>query len=220
MKIVKYRIFILLLIFFPFSILAQITHTASGNVDKKAVQLLHKAAKVFENNAVSFSVTMVSLDSQKKEKSRVSSQVLYKKGRYRATVAQQVIYSDGKSVWHWNKEVNEVVVNPLTDDDDNLMNPAYLLKSYEKKFRPKYIRIDADGTAVVDLQPKKNKSYHKLRLFITERNGQLQRMEIHNYDGSRSEFRLSNFKTGVRCSDADFVFDATTNKDVEIIDMR
>ena len=211
---------ILLLCFLCGSLSAQISHTAKGDVDKTAQTLLQKAAKVFESKSVSFTVTMVNFDTQKKETARATAQVLYNKGRYRVTVPQQVLYSDGKSVWHWNKEVNEVVVNPLSDDDDNLVNPAHLLKTYDKNFRPKYIRTEDDGTAIVDLQPKKGKSYHKLRLAINEKNGQLQRMEIHNYDGSRGEYRLSAFKTGVPCKDADFVFDAANNKGVEVIDMR
>lgn len=211
-------IFLLCLLSAPLS--AQITHTSSGDVDKTAQQLLKKAAAVFDSKAVSFSVTMVNFDTQKKETARATAQVLYSKGRYRVTAPQQVLYSDGKAVWHWNQEVHEVVVNALTDEEDNLVNPAHLLKSYEKNFRPKYIRTEADGTAIVDLQPKKSKSYHKLRLAINEKNGHLIRMEIHNYDGSRGEYRLSAFKTGVRCSDADFVFNAAANKGVEIIDMR
>ena len=148
---------------------AQITHTASGDVDKTAQKILHKAASVFDSKAVGFSVTMVNFDTQKKETARTTAQVIYNKGRYRVTAPKQVLYSDGKSVWHWNQEVNEVVVNALTDDDDNLVNPAHLLKSYSKNFRPKYIRTEADGTAIVDLQPKKGKSYHKLRLAINEK---------------------------------------------------
>ena len=205
---------------FAFAAAAQITHTASGDVDKTAQTLLQKAAKVFDGKAVSFSVTMVNFDTQKKETARTTAQVLYHKGRYRVTAPDQVLYCDGKAVWHWNKDVDEVVVNPLSDDDDNLINPAYLLKSYDKNFRPKYIRTDDDGTAIVDLQPKKSKSYHKLRLLINEKTGHLQRMEIHNYNGSRGEYRLSGFKTGVSCKDTDFTFDATANKNVEIIDMR
>lgn len=199
---------------------AQITHTQSGDVDKTAQKVLHKAAAVFEDKAVSFTVTMVNFDTRKKETARTTAQVLYSKGRYRVTAPKQVLYSDGKALWHWNQEVNEVVVNALTDEDDNLFNPAHLLKSYDKNFRPKYIRTEDDGSAIIDLQPKKGKSYHKLRLVINEKTGHLQRMEIHNYDGSRGEYRLSAFKTGVRCSDADFVFDATANKNVEMIDMR
>lgn len=210
----------MLLCLLAFMVSAQISHTAKGDVDKTAQSLLQKAAKVFESKSVSFTVTMVNYDTQKKETARATAQVLYNKGRYRVTAPKQVLYSDGKAVWHWNKEVNEVVVNPLTNDDDNLVNPAHLLKSYDKNFRPKYIRTEEDGTAIVDLQPKKGKSYHKLRLALNEKNGRLLRMEIHNYDGSRGEYHLSAFKTGVPCNEADFVFDAANNKGVEVIDMR
>lgn len=211
---------ILLLCFLSASLPAQITHTEKGDVDKTAQLLLKKAAACFDGKAVGFSVTMVNFNTEKKETARTTAQVLYSRGRYRVTAPDQVLYCDGKAVWHWNKEVKEVVVNPLSDEDDNLLNPAHLLKNYNKDFRPKYIRTDEDGTAVVDLQPRKGKSYHKLRLIIHEKSGVLRRMEIHNYNGSRGEYRLSDFRSGVRCTDADFLFNAEANKDVEVIDMR
>ena len=45
-------------------------------------------------------------------------------------------------------------------------------------------------------------------------------MEIHNYDGSRGEYTVSNFKSGVTCKESDFVFPKAQNPKVEIIDMR
>lgn len=200
---------------------SQITHTTQGNVDLQAETLLKKAAaKVNNTSACSFSVTMVNKDSNKKETARQTVKVLFSKGRYRVSAPDQVLYCDGKSVWHWNQKVGEVVVDKMTDSDDDLMNPAKLLTSYSKNYKPKFIRLTDDGTAIIDLTPKKSRSFYKLRLFITEKSGILQSMEIHNFDSSCGEYHLSNFKTGVKCSDSDFFFDATNNKGVEVIDMR
>ncbi|KWW30940.1 MAG: outer membrane lipoprotein carrier protein LolA [bacterium P3] len=216
----KHFISLLILLLAVVAATAQITHTATGGVDQGAQKVLRKAAAFFDGKPVSFTVTMVNYNTKKTETARATAQVLYSRGRYRVTAPQQVLYCDGKSVWHWNQEAGEVVVNTLSAEEDNLLNPAHLLSTYEQSFRPKYIRTEADGTAIVDLQPKKSKSYHKLRLAIAEKSGQLQRMEIHNYDGSRGEYRITGVKTGVRCSDPDFVFDTAAHRGVEIIDMR
>lgn len=211
---------IMMLVGFPSEARAQISHTSTGATDTKASAALAKAASVFEKNNVSFTVTMVNFDEKKKETARTTAQVIYSKGRYRATAPDQVLYGDGKTVWHWNKEVGEVVVNPVGEDETDLLNPASLLRSYEKNFRAKYIRSESDGSAVIDLQPRSSKSYHKLRLLIDEKNGSLRRLEIHNFDGSRGEYRLADFNMHARCKDADFLFDAKAHPDVEVIDMR
>ena len=197
----------------------QITHTAKGQVDQNAEKILKKASQKFSNNAVSFSVTMVSKDENKRETARMKAQVLYKKGRYRVTMDQDIVYCDGKATWYWNKEADEVTVNNLSDAQDDLMNPAALLSNYQKNFNAKYIRTD-NNTAVIDLTPKKAKSYYKIRMLVNATTGQIQRMEMHNYDSTAGEYIVSDFKENAKCSDSDFLFPKDANPNVEIIDMR
>lgn len=197
---------------------AQITHSDHGQVDKAADALLKKAASKFGN--VSFKVTAVVLDSQKKETLRQTAQVFYCKGHYRLTMADQEIICDGTTVWQWNKTAKEVAVtNMPADDDINLFNPAQLLANYNKSFRAKYIRTDDDGRAIVDLQPRSARSYHKIRLFIEEKSGLLSCMEVHKYDSGREIYDISAFKNaGTPASQ--FTFDTSKHPGVEIIDMR
>ena len=201
----------------PVTLNAQITHSNQGQVDKTADALMKKAAGKFGN--VSFSVTATVLDSKKKETLRQSAQVLYCKGHYRVTVADQEIICDGTTVWQWNKSAKEVVVNNMSNDDMNLFNPARLLANYDKNFRAKYIRTDDDGTAVVDLQPRSARSFHKIRLFMVEKSGLLRRMEVHKFDSGREVYDISNFKNA-GTSASQFTFDAAKHPGVEVIDMR
>ena len=195
---------------------AQISHTEKGAVDQKADALLKRAAAQFGN--VSFKVTASMLDAQKKETLRQTAQVLYCKGCYRVSVADQEVICDGKTVWQWNKTAREVAVTNMSTDDVDLMNPARLLKNYDKSFRAKYIRTD-DGVALVDLQPRSARSFHKIRLFMNEKSGQLQRMEVHKYDSSREVYEITEFKRASTPA-AKFTFDPSQHAGVEIIDMR
>lgn len=195
---------------------AQISHTEQGAVDQKADALLKRAAAQFGN--VNFKVTASMLDAQKKETLRQTAQVLYCKGCYRVSVADQEVICDGKTVWQWNKTAREVAVTNMSTDDVDLMNPARLLKNYDKSFRAKYIRTD-EGVALVDLQPRSARSFHKIRLFMNEKSGQLQRMEVHKYDSSREVYEITEFKRASTPA-AKFTFDPSQHAGVEIIDMR
>lgn len=195
---------------------AQISHTEQGAVDQKADALLKRAAAQFGN--VSFKVTASMLDAQKKETLRQTAQVLYCKGCYRVSVADQEVICDGKTVWQWNKTAREVAVTNMSTDDVDLMNPARLLKNYDKSFRAKYIRTD-EGVALVDLQPRSARSFHKIRLYMNEKSGQLQRMEVHKYDSSREVYEITEFKRASTPA-AKFTFDPSQHAGVEIIDMR
>ena len=209
-----------ILLFASLSPQAQITHTAKGDIDENANKVLKKAPSVFEKSAVSFSVTMINRDSQKKETARQKADVLYSKGRYRVTTGNQTLYSDGSSVWQWDKSTNEVTINTVAQGGDDLLNPAALLTTYSKNFKVKFIREEDGGVSVIDLTPYKSKSYYKIRMFINSKNGHIKQMEIHNYDSSEGIYQISAFKTSAKCNDKDFVFDASANKGVEIIDMR
>ena len=198
---------------------AQITHTAGGGkVDQNADKILKEAAKKFNTGAVSLTVTLVNKDGQKRETGRMKADVLYKGGKYRVTFDGNVIYCDGSSTWHWNKDVDEVTVNAMSSSEDDLMNPGAILANYSKNFNAKFIRKEENGDNIIDLTPKKGKSYHKIRVVINKNTPK--RMEMHNYDSSCGEYHISNFKTGVKCTDSDFVFPKASNPDVEIIDMR
>ncbi len=200
--------------------IGQITHTAKGAVDKNADQILKKASDKLNVGAVSFTVTMINKDASKKETARLTADVLYQKGKYRVTFPGNAIYCDGSATWHWNKEDGEVVVNPMSSSQDDLLNPGALLKNYSKNFRSKFIREEQNGTAIIDLTPLKSKSYYKIRLAIDSKSGLLKRMELHNYDSTSGEYQVSNFKSGVSVTASDFTFPKAQNPGVEIIDMR
>jgi len=209
----------ILLFFATFGIAsAQITHTAGGKVDQNADKILKAAAQKFKSGAISMTVTMVNKDSQKRETGRMKADVLYKDGKYRVTFDGNVIYCDGTATWHWNKDVEEVTINPMSNSEEDLMNPASILANYSKNYNAKFIRTEQNGDNIIDLTPKKSKSYYKIRFVIN--NNTPKRMEMHNYDSSCGEYIISNFKTGAKCSDSDFTFPKAQNPNVEIIDMR
>ena len=168
---------------------AQLTHTAKGAVDETAKAILKKASAKM-SGTVSFSVTVVNYDSNKKETFRQKVDILYNAPRYRVKAGSMEIYCDGKAVWQYNQPNKEVVVSPMTDSDDDITNPARLLANYDKSFRAKYIREESDGTA-----------------------------EQHNFDSSRGEYTLSNFKN-TKAADSDFTFNTKAHPGVEVVDMR
>lgn len=196
---------------------AQITHNGNVSTDKTAAELLKKAESKLQN--VSLTVTMTALDGQKKQLSKQTANVKYSKGRYHMVSADQELICDGTTVWHWDKQAREVTVSNIPSDDDiNLLNPSKVLASYERNFRAKYIRTESNGTAVVDLQPRSARSFHKLRLMIDEKSGTLKSLEVHKYDSSREIYVFTKHSyASVRDS---FRFDAKAHPDVEVIDMR
>ena len=195
---------------------AQITHASQGRLDENATAALQKAARRMDN--VRCTVTRTALDANKKQLAKQSATVRYCRGKYRLEFDGQEIISDGTTVWHWNKAAKEVTISTVGDDDMDLLNPARLVANYDKNFRAKYIRTDDDGTAVIDLQPRSAQSYHKLRLFVAEKDGTLRRIEMHKYDSGREIYDFSGHKFSLPVGS--YSFDPKAHPDVEVIDMR
>ena len=201
----------------PFTLSAQITHNSQGRLDENAVEALRKAEKKLQN--VSGTVTLTILDSQKKQTARQLAKVQYRKGMYHLTMDNQEIYCDGTTIWQWNKDAKEIVINNMPPESDiDLLNPGRLIANHGKNFRAKYIRTDDDGTAIIDMQPRSSQSYHKIRLFINEETGELRRIEVHKYDSGREIYEFSNLKYSLL--KGSFTLNPALHPEAEVIDMR
>ncbi len=196
---------------------AQITHGKEGKMDEKASTVLKQAAKKLQN--LQCEVTLTMLDSEKKEVSRHKASVAYRQGKYRLNMEGMEVVCDGTTVWQWNKEAKEIVINNMPPESDiDLLNPGRLIANYEKNFRAKYIRTEDDGTAVIDLQPRSAQNYHKIRLYVGEKEGQLKRVEVHKFDSSREIYDFAKLRYGN--ASGSFVLKPEEHPGVEIIDMR
>ena len=213
----KKLVLILMALAFLPSSFAQLTHTTDGKtVDENANKILNRVADKWTKASIKFDVTVVNLDANKKKTFSQKASITYKTPCYIVKAGDIEIYCDGNTVWQVNKSAKEVVVNNRSDSDDDLTNPAKLLANYQKNYRAKYIRDD-DGTAIIDLQPKNSRPYHKLRLYIDTTNYRVKKIEQHNYDSSRGEYTFSNY-TLVKISLSAFAY--TAPEGYEVVDMR
>ncbi|MBO4741763.1 MAG: outer membrane lipoprotein carrier protein LolA [Bacteroidales bacterium] len=210
---------IALLTVFSTNVWAQMKNSATPN-DAKVKNILNSAlSKIKAAPAISFDATVVNKDPDKKEVSRQKVKVLLSGNKYRITIDDMVVCCDDKAVYSIDNSAKEVTVNAISDSETDIFNPAKLLKNNEKNFRPKLIR-EENNQYVVDMTPIKTQNYHKIRLLINKSSYQITKVEVYNYNSSRNECTISQYKTNAKASDSDFTFDAAKNKGYEVIDMR
>ena len=198
---------------------AQIKNSATPN-DTKVKNILNTAmSKIKAAPAISFDATVVNKDPDKKEVSRQKVKVLLSGNKYRIAVDDVVVLCDEKAVYSIDNSTKEVTVNAPSDSDMDIFNPAKLLQNRDKNFRPKLIR-EENNQYVVDMTPHKAQNYHKIRLLINKTTYQITKVELHNYDSSRNECTISQYKANATASDADFSYNAAKYKGYEVVDMR
>ena len=201
------------------SVSAQMKNSATPNDTKVNTILSTAFSKIKAAPAISFDATVVNKDPDKKEVSRQKVKVLLSGNKYRISIDDIVILCDDKAVYSIDNSTKEITVNAPSDSDMDIFNPAKLLQNRDKNFRSKLIR-EENSQYVIDLTPRKTQNYHKIRLLINKTSYQITKVEVYNYNSSRNECTISNYKTNAKASDADFSYDAVKYKGYEVIDMR
>jgi outer membrane lipoprotein-sorting protein len=188
--------------------------------DKKATDILDEVSaktKAFKSIKIDFTYAMD--NAKQKIHDKFQGTLLSKGDKYKLTAAGQDVISDGKLVWTYLKDANEVQINDVTNDDDSF-TPTKLLGGYNKDFKSKFIE-EKGNEQLIELYPlKKGKSFTKVRLSIDKTKKQITKFMIFDRGGSTFTYFVDKFVTDQAIADAVFTFNKAEHPGVEINDMR
>jgi outer membrane lipoprotein-sorting protein len=212
---------------FLFSILLVFATAGFSQQDTKAKEILEKVTKTTQSLAsldAKFSFEMSNKAENIKEKSVGS--IILKNKKYKLNIPQmglQVI-CDGKTIWTYMVNSNEVTIANLDESTDELMDPAKIFTIYERGFNYKFINESVDaGVSVynIDLTPQKpTGDIQKIKIMIDKQKMLIRGANMAGKDGNTYLVSVSQFKTDGVYKDTDFVFDPKKYKGIEVIDMR
>jgi outer membrane lipoprotein-sorting protein len=188
--------------------------------DPKASALLEevsKKAKSFKSIKVELSYSMENTKAKINEEKAVT--LLVSGDKYKMFAAGQTVICDGKTIWTYIKESNEVQVNALENKDDAL-TPSKLLTSYNASYKSKIIKSSDPTAEAVELTPNTSKNFTKAILGIDKAKKQIKSFTLFDKGGNTFSYKVKTYLTDVPVTDADFTFDAKKFPGVEVIDMR
>src|SRR6056300_1012271 len=130
---------------------------------------------------------------------------LYLKGKkFRINLTDQEIYCDGKTMWTYFKEENEVQITKY-DPNAQEINPSEIFTIYQKGFNYKYIGesiISGKTVQKIEMTPTdKTKPYFKVKLNIEKASNKITNMSVFNKNGIRSNYAITYFKSNPPISD-------------------
>jgi outer membrane lipoprotein carrier protein len=188
--------------------------------DSKASALLDevsKKAKSYKSIKVDFSYTMENAKAKINEEK--TGALLVSGDKYKMTAAGQTVICDGKTIWTYIKESNEVQVNTLENKDDAL-TPSKLLTSYNSNYKSKIIKSADPAVESVELIPNTSKNFTKAILGIDKAKKQVKSFTLYDKSGNTFTYKIKTYLTDTSVTDADFTFDSKKFPGVEVIDMR
>lgn len=193
---------------------------AFAQSDSKATTILDEVSaktKAYKSIRIDFTYTM----ENKKEKinDKFTGSLLSKGDKYKLTVARQDVICDGKTIWTFLKDANEVQINTAGQDDDSF-TPTKLLSNYTKDYKSKFIE-EKGNSQFIELYPiAKGKSYSKVKLSIDKAKKQIQQFIIYDRGGSIFTYNVNKFITDQVISDKEFTFNKAEHPGVSVDDMR
>ncbi len=159
-----------------------------------------------------------------KTKDEVKGTFVMKKNKFKLKLANQEIYSNGKTVWTYLKDANEVSISEYTPDDDSFITPEKVIKLYKKDYKYIFIREFTENGKVyeeIDLQPTdRSKKVFKIRLVVNKKTRTIKSWEIFEKNQNRSKYVIDAIAYDVQVDDNYFNFDKRKYPNVNEVDLR
>ncbi len=203
-------------------LLISITGFAQSN-DPEAKKVLDAVSTKFKSlKTIDAGFTIKSENAQGKVLGSKKGTVKTKGTKYKVNMGGQQIFCDGKNVWNYNKNVNEVSITQF-DNSSNTLTPQKMFTNfYDKDFLYKLNgakTIGGKSVTEIELTPKdKSKPFHKVYVYIAD--NLITSTKVLMKTGNKDTYAFTAIKTNTTIADSEFVFNAASYPGVEVNDLR
>ena len=187
--------------------------TAQNNAEA-VVRLLVDQMKNHKNVEMSYTY-QVDLEGQTTEAQQ--GKAWLQGEAYKVEMVEQQIISDGKVIWTYLVDDEEVMVSNATEGTDN--TPLKLLTSLDESYVATLTQIDPKGNATIELAHPKGK-YRRITLRANASKLSITSLDVYVDDGTKLIINVDEMKFDQKLSDNFFTFDTKAHPKVDVIDMR
>lgn len=130
-------------------------------------------------------------------------------------------YYDGKNIYTYMPEVEEVNIKNPNEEEEELLNPTTLFDIHNQGFEQKLVNISGN-IAYIELFPTNtDRNFTKIGIWVNPATSSIQKVTSFGKDGNNVTIMLKNIKQlSPAPADTFFKFDTTKHPNVEVIDLR
>ena len=136
---------------------------------------------------------------------------------YKVEMVEQQIVSDGKTIWTYLVDDEEVMVSKASEGADN--TPLKLLTSLDESYVATLTNMDSQGNATIELANPKGQ-YKRMTLKANASKLEIKSLDVYLEDGTKLMITIDEMKFDQELGDKFFTFDAKAHPGVDVIDMR
>jgi len=200
-----------------------ISVVAVAQGDKKAEKLLEEVinhTSSYKNFKSDLSYTMVNVEMGIDEK---KTGVIFVEGdSYRIEMEGQIIISDGKTIWTYIVDSEEVLVSDV-DESDESISPTQILTKYNDNYKAKFgtdKKYKNSNLKEICLKPNDRKNFEKMSVIVNSNKLSLESFSVYDVNGNVFTYHIINLKADIELPPQTFTFNYASYPDVEVIDMR
>jgi outer membrane lipoprotein carrier protein len=190
---------------------------------KKILDAVSAKFKSYKAVQATFTYNVENADGKK-----ISSKkgTVYMKGtKYRVSFVGQEIYSDGVTVWTYDKSSNEVTITKLDKDATSTLTPQKLFTNfYDKDFLYKLNgekKVGGKTVQEIEMTPNdKTKAFHKVYVTVDKNAKTIYSTKVLEKAGNRYTYTVTTLKGNANIPDSKFVFNKSDYPGVEEVDLR
>jgi len=197
-----------------------------GQTDPKAKAILDEVSKKYRSYTNIKADFTFSIENKQNNLKQTDKGTIYARAnskKYKVTMAERDLISDGKVQWTYLKNDDEVQIS-AADNSEDALNPANVFTLFEKGFKYIYNGERKVGNKVyqmIDLSPVDTKKpYYKIRLSIDKATKQLSNALIFDKNSSTYTYSISGFVPNAKVPESTFMFNAKSYPGVEVVDLR
>lgn len=203
----------------PLAILASLAVNAQN--DPKATAILNKVSKLYKSYTTIKSTFTITTTTAQGKSTSSSGTVWIKGTKYKLDYAGQEIYCNGKFIWTYSKEDNEVT-KEVYKIKDNSITPNEIFTIYNRDFKNAYegpTVKDGKTYEVIKMVSKKKVNYSYLKLEIDNSTNKIHRMLQHFKNGTEIAYSIGQLTPNSAIADNYFEWNAGSHPGVTEIDL-
>lgn len=195
------------------------TFTLTAQSDPKAQKILDEVStKTKSYNSIRIEFTYKMENTAQKISDSYKGVLISKGNKYKLTVSGQDVISDGKTVWTYLKDANEVQVNSV-DEEEGSITPTNLLNTYSKNYKAKFVK-ETPEQQIIELTPVQKKNFNKVKVIVNKGKKMIETLSIFDKNGSIYSYIVNKMDVNQNFYDNLFTFKPADHPGVEVIDMR
>lgn len=136
---------------------------------------------------------------------------------YKLEIADQEIISDGKTLWTYLIDDEEVMVGNASDE--SLITPIKMLTTYDKDYSMKYVAQAAKDKKCVEMLNPQGE-FKRITLTIDTTRLEIEKAKIEAQGGDEIIVTITSITYDKALKQNYFTFDEKEHKNVDVIDMR